>query len=36
MLYRRHQQALHGFRRATLLWTAEQINGLAQPGIRLA
>ncbi|MEX3980889.1 NAD(P)/FAD-dependent oxidoreductase [Paraburkholderia sp. EG287A] len=36
MLYRRHQQALHGFRRATLLWTAEQINGLAQPDIRLA
>ncbi|MEM5404835.1 NAD(P)/FAD-dependent oxidoreductase [Paraburkholderia unamae] len=36
MLYRHHQQALHGFRRATLLWTAEQINGLAQPAIRLA
>jgi NADH:ubiquinone reductase (H+-translocating) len=36
MLYRRHQQALHGFRRATLLWTAEQINGLVQPSIRLA
>jgi NADH:ubiquinone reductase (H+-translocating) len=36
LLYRRHQQALHGFRRATLLWTAEQINGLAQPDIRLA
>jgi NADH dehydrogenase len=36
MLYRRHRQALHGFRRATLLWTAEQINGLAQPDIRLA
>ncbi|UXU89642.1 NAD(P)/FAD-dependent oxidoreductase [Burkholderia sp. S-53] len=36
MLYRRHQQALHGLRRATLLWTAEQINGLAQPDIRLA
>jgi NADH:ubiquinone reductase (H+-translocating) len=36
MLYRRHQQALHGFRRATLLWTAEQINDLARPSIRLA
>lgn len=36
MLYRRHQQALHGFRKATLLWTAEQINGLVQPNIRLA
>jgi len=36
MLYRRHQQALHGFRRGTLLWTAEQINGLVQPDIRLA
>jgi len=36
LLYRRHQQALHGLRRATLLWTAEQINGLAQPDIRLA
>ncbi|MDE1182205.1 NAD(P)/FAD-dependent oxidoreductase [Paraburkholderia sp.] len=35
MLYRRHQQALHGFRKATLLWTAEQINGLVQPKIRL-
>jgi len=36
MLYRRHQQALHGFRIGTLLWTAEQINGLVQPAIRLA
>jgi NADH:quinone reductase (non-electrogenic) len=36
MLYRRHQQALHGFRTATLLWTAEQINGLVKPSIRLA
>jgi hypothetical protein len=24
------------FRKATLLWTAEQINGLVQPNIRLA
>ncbi len=36
MLYRRHQQALHGMRKATLLWAAEQINGLVQPKIRLA
>lgn len=35
MLYRQHQQALHGFRRATLLWTAERINGFVQPRIRL-
>lgn len=36
MLYRRHQQALHGFGRASLLWAAERLNGLAQPKIRLA
>ncbi|MFT4067624.1 NAD(P)/FAD-dependent oxidoreductase [Paraburkholderia sp.] len=36
MLYRRHQQALHGFRKATLLWTAERLNGLVQPEIRLS
>ncbi|QGZ64243.1 NAD(P)/FAD-dependent oxidoreductase [Paraburkholderia acidisoli] len=36
MLYRRHQQELHGFGKAALLWTAERINGLAQPKIRLA
>ena len=35
MLYRQHQQALHGFGKATLLWTAEQINALARPSIRL-
>jgi len=35
MLYRRHQQALHGFRKAALLWTAERINGLVQPKIRM-
>lgn len=35
MLYRQHQQALHGFRRATLLWTVERINGLVQPKIRM-
>ncbi|REG52196.1 NADH dehydrogenase FAD-containing subunit [Paraburkholderia sp. BL6669N2] len=34
-LYRRHQHALHGFGKATLLWTAEQINGLVQPKVRL-
>ncbi|WP_321865521.1 NAD(P)/FAD-dependent oxidoreductase [Paraburkholderia tropica] len=36
MLYRRHQQSLHGLRKATLLWTAERINGWVQPKIRLA
>ncbi len=35
LLYRRHQQALHGFRKATLLWTAERINCLVQPKIRM-
>jgi NADH dehydrogenase len=35
LLYRRHQHALHGFGKATLLWTAEQINGLVQPKVRL-
>ncbi|RQU09267.1 NAD(P)/FAD-dependent oxidoreductase [Burkholderia cenocepacia] len=36
MLYRRHQQALHGFSKATLLWIAERINGWVQPRIRLS
>lgn len=36
MLYRRHQQALHGFRKASLLWTAERLNGMVQPKIRLS
>ncbi|KVL27039.1 NAD(P)/FAD-dependent oxidoreductase [Burkholderia sp. MSMB1835] len=36
MLYRRHQQALHGFPKATLLWIAERINGWVQPRIRLS
>ncbi|HEM8494320.1 TPA: NAD(P)/FAD-dependent oxidoreductase [Burkholderia multivorans] len=36
MLYRRHQQALHGFRKATMLWIAERINGCVQPRIRLS
>ncbi|RQZ38257.1 NAD(P)/FAD-dependent oxidoreductase [Burkholderia sp. Bp9090] len=36
MLYRRHQQALHGFSKATLLWLAERINGCVQPRIRLS
>ncbi|KER72438.1 pyridine nucleotide-disulfide oxidoreductase [Burkholderia cepacia] len=36
MLYRRHQQALHGFPKATLLWIAERINGCVQPRIRLS
>jgi NADH:ubiquinone reductase (H+-translocating) len=35
LLYRRHQHALHGFGKATLLWTAEQINSLVQPKVRL-
>jgi NADH dehydrogenase len=35
MLYRRHQYALHGFGKASLLWTAERINALVQPQIRL-
>ncbi|WDD92068.1 NAD(P)/FAD-dependent oxidoreductase [Burkholderia sp. FERM BP-3421] len=35
MLYRHHQQALHGFPKATLLWTAERINSWVQPKIRL-
>ncbi|MFM0739575.1 NAD(P)/FAD-dependent oxidoreductase [Paraburkholderia xenovorans] len=36
MLYRQHQQALHGFGKALMLWTAERINGLVQPKIRLS
>jgi NADH dehydrogenase len=36
MLYRRHQRALHGMGKATLMWAAEQVNGLVQPKIRLA
>lgn len=36
MLYRQHQQALHGFGKAMLLWSAERINGLVQPKIRLS
>jgi NADH dehydrogenase len=36
MLYRQHQQALHGFGKAMTLWTAERINGLVRPKIRLS
>ncbi|AOJ84545.1 pyridine nucleotide-disulfide oxidoreductase [Burkholderia savannae] len=36
VLYRQHQQALHGFGKSTLLWAAERINGLVQPKIRLS
>jgi NADH:ubiquinone reductase (H+-translocating) len=36
MLYRRHQQELHGFGKASLMWAAERLNGLTQPRIRLA
>ena len=36
MLYRRHQQALHGFARATMLLGAEKLGGLRGPRIRLA
>lgn len=35
MLYRRHQHALHGLRKATLLWLAERLNGCVRPKIRL-
>ena len=35
LLYRRHQHALHGFRKATLLWMAERLNGCVQPRVRL-
>ncbi|WP_323118128.1 NAD(P)/FAD-dependent oxidoreductase [Burkholderia alba] len=35
MLYRQHQQALHGFGKATLLWAAERINRAVQPSIRI-
>ncbi|VVD76818.1 pyridine nucleotide-disulfide oxidoreductase [Pandoraea communis] len=36
MLYRRHQHALHGFARATVLLGAEKLGGLRGPRIRLA
>ncbi|MGF6552263.1 NAD(P)/FAD-dependent oxidoreductase [Paraburkholderia youngii] len=36
LLYRRHQRALHGFGKTTLMWVAEQVNGLVHPKIRLA
>lgn len=36
MLYRQHQQALHGFGKAMALWTAERINGFVLPKIRLS
>ncbi|MGU7778847.1 NAD(P)/FAD-dependent oxidoreductase [Burkholderia sp. PU8-34] len=36
MLYRRHQHALHGFPKATMLWVAERISGCVQPRIRLS
>lgn len=36
MLYRRHQHALHGFARATVLLSAEKLGGLRGPRIRLA
>ncbi|PND30105.1 FAD-dependent oxidoreductase [Achromobacter pulmonis] len=36
MLYRRHQQALHGLPKATMLWLAERINGIVQPRIRMS
>jgi NADH:ubiquinone reductase (H+-translocating) len=35
MLYRRHQLSLHGPGRAALLWVADGINALVQPGIRI-
>ncbi|AJE98332.1 NAD(P)/FAD-dependent oxidoreductase [Pandoraea apista] len=36
MLYRRHQHALHGFARATVMLGAEKLGGLRGPRIRLA
>ncbi|MDR5882081.1 FAD-dependent oxidoreductase [Caballeronia sp. LZ032] len=36
MLYRRHQQAIHGVGKATLLLAADGLNRLTQPPIRLA
>jgi NADH dehydrogenase len=36
LLYRRHQQALHGLGKASLMWAAEHVNGLVQPKVRLA
>ncbi|WP_353191599.1 NAD(P)/FAD-dependent oxidoreductase [Pandoraea pnomenusa] len=36
MLYRRHQHALHGFTRATMLLGAEKLGGLRGPRLRLA
>jgi NADH dehydrogenase len=36
MLYRRHQHALHGYARATVLLGAEKLGGLRGPRIRLA
>jgi NADH dehydrogenase len=36
LLYRRHQRALHGLSKATLMWAAEQVNGLVKPKVRLA
>lgn len=36
LLYRRHQIALHGVPRATLMWLAERLNGLLKPRIRLS
>jgi NADH dehydrogenase len=35
-LYRRHQLALHGFVRSTLLWVAGWLNALVQPRIRMS
>ncbi len=35
MLYRQHQQALHGLRKSALLWTAERLNACVRPSIRL-
>jgi NADH dehydrogenase len=35
MLYRWHQQALHGFREATPSWTVERINGYVRQNIRM-
>lgn len=35
MVYRRHQKAVHGLGRATLLWSTEKLNSWVRPQIRL-
>ena len=35
MVYRRHQKSIHGLCKATLMWSAEKLNGWVRPEIRL-